>query len=639
MSIVSSSQHGRTEATALCVSWMGRTQEGSVAQTIQHVVVLMLENRGFDHMVGFLKATDPNIDGLTGTEWNPSNPLQPTDHVTVSPAAEFVLKPDPGHSVMDTNTQLFSNPNGPPSVGMPNAGFIWSYSQRNPPPPDATSIMKCFDPARLPVLTTLGREFALCDAWFSSVPGPTWPNRFFAHAATSKGFITNSQFNSYDMPTIFENLATSGLSWRDYYHDFSQTWALQRLQTSENRINFASFGQFKKDARNGTLPNYGFIEPKYFSFFGQANDQHPPHDMRAGEKLIAEVYEALRHSPQWLATMLVITYDEHGGTYDHVEPPAAIPPDGQTSQFAFDRYGVRVPAIVVSPFVPAGVVHTVFDHTSIPATLARVFQLGRFLTSRDAAANTFEGVASLSAPRTSVPDLSQAATAAPGLVSTRAGRTTVMAGESEEVQAEVEELSDFQQELLELARALERTHAPLQARATAAARRPQSEQDAAIYVRRVADLMAQPLEVRPQARVSEGMRVARKGTAATVYRVVVPARSEVCLPFAHASAGDAAQVSFTIASSPEAIHRTARYITTFDDPYGTGNLADPEQGDLPPIIFNADDSELFVDVRVSVGAPSFSVPLEYEESQAPHGATVVHFLVDGEPLVTLFVRV
>ena len=121
-----------------------------------------------------------------------------------------------------------------------------------------------------------------------------------------------------------------------------------------------------------------------------------------------------------------------------------------------------------------------------------------------------------------------------------------------------------------------------------------------MYVRRVADLMAQSLEVRPQARVSEGMRVARKGTAATVCRVVVPARSDVCLPFAHASAGDAAQVSFTIASSPEAIHRTARYITTFDDPYGTGNLVDPAHGDQPPIIFHADDSELFVDVRVSV---------------------------------------
>ncbi len=463
-----------------------------MAQNIQHVVVLMLENRGFDHMVGFLKATDPNIDGLTGTEWNPSNPLQPTDHVTVSPAAEFVLKPDPGHSVMDTNTQLFSNPNGPPSVGMPNAGFIWSYSQRSPPPTDAASIMKCFDPARLPVLTTLAREFALCDAWFSSVPGPTWPNRFFAHAATSKGFITNSQFNNYDMPTIFENLGTNGLSWRDYYHDFSQTWALQRLQTPQNRINFGSFGRFKSDARNGTLPNYAFIEPKYFSFFGQANDQHPPHDMRAGEKLIAEVYEALRHSPQWPATMLVITYDEHGGTYDHVVPPAAIPPDGQTSQFAFDRYGVRVPAIVVSPFVPAGVVHTVFDHTSIPATLARVFQLGRFLTSRDAAANTFEGVASLSAPRTSVPDLSQAASGVPALVSTRAGRTIVMARRDRGGAAEGEELSDFQHELLELARALERTHAPPQARAAAAPWRPQTEQDAAMYVRRVAALMSQP---------------------------------------------------------------------------------------------------------------------------------------------------
>ena len=287
---------------------------------------------------------------------------------------------------------------------------------------------------------------------------------------------------------------------------------------SQNRINFASFGRFKTDARNGTLPNYAFIEPKYFSFFGQANDQHPPHDMRAGEKLIAEVYEALRHSPQWPHTLFVITYDEHGGTYDHVVPPAAVPPDGHTSQFAFDRYGVRVPAIVVSPFVPAGVVHTVFDHASIPATLARVFQLDRFLTSRDAAANTFESMASLSTMRTSVPDFSQAASAAPTQLISRAGRTVVVPGESRE--------SARGRSCRTSSMSCSNWPAPSNVRTRPSRREqlppwwPKTEQDAALYVRRVADLMSQPLEVRAQARVSERMQAARRVTAATVYRVV-----------------------------------------------------------------------------------------------------------------------
>jgi phospholipase C len=121
--------------------------------------------------------------------------LNPTDHILVTPTTGRVLDPDPGHSVTDTNVQLFSSPNGPPPVGASNAGFIWSYSQQKPVPPDPTSIMQCFDASTLPVLTTLARQFALCDAWFSSVPGPTWPNRFFAHAATWKGYITNSRFN------------------------------------------------------------------------------------------------------------------------------------------------------------------------------------------------------------------------------------------------------------------------------------------------------------------------------------------------------------------------------------------------------------------------------------------------------------
>src|SRR4051812_34053677 len=307
---------------------------------IEHVVVLMLENRSFDHILGWMRRENPRIDGLSGQESNPvdaSGPMSPRIRVSDRADWEETLPFDPPHEFPDVTEHIFGTP--APVIGRPATmnGFYQRAARRtdgNSTHDDIDVVMRGYAPGRLPAIHALAREFAVCDGWFSSVPGPTWPNRFFAHAATSKGFITNSQFNNYDMPTIFENLAASGLSWRDYYHDFSQTWALQRLQTPDNRINFASFGRFKTDARNGTLPNYAFIEPKYFSFFGQANDQHPPHDMRAGEKLIAEVYEAIRHSPQWPDTMLVITYDEHGGTYDHVQPPGAIPPDGQTSQFA-----------------------------------------------------------------------------------------------------------------------------------------------------------------------------------------------------------------------------------------------------------------------------------------------------------------
>ena len=467
-----------------------------MAQDIQTLVVLMLENRAFDHMLGFLKRTNPAVDGLTGTEWNPSNPLAPADHVAVSPTAQRVLDPDPGHTVEDTNVQLFSRQGGPPAAGPSNAGFIWSYSQQKPAPSDPTSIMRCFDPGTLPVLTTLATQFAICDAWFSSVPGPTWPNRFFAHAATSKGYITNSLFNNYDMATVFERLAAHGRTWRIYYHDFAQSWALHGLQTPANRTRFSTFGRFKTDARDGALPNYAFIEPKYFSFFGEANDQHPPHDMQAGERLIAEVYEALRTSPQWRTSMLVILYDEHGGTYDHVLPPAAVPPDDHTSQFGFDRYGVRVPAVIVSPFVPAGPVHTTFDHTSIPATISAIFGLPGFLTARDAAANRFDVLATLTSPRTDVPDLS--APASGRSAATRPKRKAAL-GATVTSSTTTRGLSDFQQDLVELARSLERRHGFVSARALTDATRPRTERTAALYVRRVAAQMTRPTTT-PRAR-------------------------------------------------------------------------------------------------------------------------------------------
>ena len=381
-------------------------------QEIEHLVVLMMENRSFDHMLGWLQEPGYDIDGLTGGEWNPvdpSEPVAPGNRVTVTPDAQDVTPLDPGHDFGDVNVQLFSNPSGPPpqdGIGE-NKGFVFNYAQQD----DVTRvtaprIMDCFDPGNLPVLTTLAKEFAVCKRWFSSVPGPTWPNRFFAHAATSKGYLDNSQFHNYDMHSIFENLSAAGKTWSNYYHEISQTWELQRLDTPELIGNFKGYGDFRKDAKKGKLPNYSFIEPKYFWWFGGANDQHPPHNVKAGEALIADVYHCVRTSPLWEKCLLLIVYDEHGGFYDHVATPKdATPPDKYQSQFKFDRYGVRVPAILISPYIRKGtIVGESFDHTSIPTTLKDLFKLESFLTNRDAKAQIFSGVPDMASPRSDTPE-------------------------------------------------------------------------------------------------------------------------------------------------------------------------------------------------------------------------------------------
>ncbi len=463
-----------------------------MAQTIEHVVVLMLENRSFDHMLGFLQNPNYLINGLSGTEWNPRDPahIDPAQEVKVSDDAGFILSYDPGHAFHDVNLQLFDNPGGPPATSLPNGGFILSYSQQpHVTPGIADTIMKCMAPTTVPVLATLARQFAVCDAWYSSVPGPTWPNRFFVHAATSKGYLDNSQSRNYDMPSIFENLAASGYTWRDYYHDVSQTWSLQRLQTDANKANFYSFGQFGTDAKNGQLPNYSFIEPKYFSLFGEANDQHPPHDIRAGEALIADVYISLRDSPLWEKTLLVVLYDEHGGTYDHVTPSPATAPDAYTSQFAFNRYGLRVPAVLISPFIPKGTIdQRTFDHTSIPATLKQIFGLPSFLTQRDITAQTFADITSLDSARTDCPtSVGVAAAATQGRP--EGVRLTPEIALQRSAPSSTMPLSEFQQALVALAHTLDLNESP-QVQALRTARRIETEYDGAVYVREVSERFA-----------------------------------------------------------------------------------------------------------------------------------------------------
>jgi phospholipase C len=271
--------------------------------------------------------------------------------------------------------------------------------------------MHYFPPAQVPVLSELARSFAVCDQWHASAPCQTWPNRFFLHTGTANGYPNNSPTHfPYQMPTIFNALSDAGVEWKIYYNDFPQSLTLSKLWPHLHR--FQCYEDFKRHAKEGKLPAYTFIEPRFFTDLGFPKDQHPPHDVTFGEQLIADVYNHVRTSPCWEKSLLVIIYDEHGGNYDHAPPPLAVPPDNDSGgPFAFDRYGVRVPAVLVSPYIkpgtilrsaPGGLPHHgppyPFDHASVIATLRKRFGIIKPLTLRDAVAPVFDGVLNLDTP-------------------------------------------------------------------------------------------------------------------------------------------------------------------------------------------------------------------------------------------------
>lgn len=381
--------------------------------TISHLVVLMLENRSFDHMLGMIDPDDDRIEDLSGAEVNED---ENGNIVVVGPGASYTGPADPGHHFLDVNEQIFETPNPGPGDEPTMLGFVKNYAkQPNVKAGRSHDVMKCFAPEAIPVLAGLAREFAVCDHWFSSVPGPTLPNRAFAHCASSNGSVDMNPLAFVGLPTIYESLWTKGVASKVYAYDGnSLASAFPALFTAGDRW-LGSMERFFKDVKNETLPSYCFLEPRYNDYFDNArqkayfsSDQHPPHDVRHGENLIADVYEALRKSARWDETLLVVTYDEHGGFYDHVEPPGTVDPkkNGQPKPdaltgFDFTRLGVRVPTVLVSPLIPSQtVVKDVFDHTSLIATARRLFAPGAAaLTERDAAATTFDQVLSLAAPR------------------------------------------------------------------------------------------------------------------------------------------------------------------------------------------------------------------------------------------------
>ncbi|HEY2624004.1 MAG TPA: alkaline phosphatase family protein [Dyella sp.] len=397
--------------------------------TINHIVVLMLENRSFDHMLGFLYADSNNkspagqpFEGLTGAETNPAaTTSQPVAVFKIQAGAAntyYMPGADPGEGYAATNAQLFGSSTAPTPPIATNQGFVsnfsatlsWESKRKGGVLAGtvASDIMGMHTPETLPVLSALARGFAVCDHWFCSVPTETLPNRAFVHAATSQGHM-DDKTKSFTSPTIYAALSKQNISWMIYGYNADP---LTRLTfpdtTSAPDANFGKFADFQAAATKGSLAAYTFLEPSWGS---SGNSQHPNYDVALGEQLIHDVYTALRSSPVWNETLLIITYDEHGGCYDHVPPPlGALPPDSTAGEYGFDfrRFGPRVPTVLVSPWIPMGTVFraadgsTPFDHTSIPKTVERRWGLPS-LTARDAAAPDVGSVLSLTQARTDDP--------------------------------------------------------------------------------------------------------------------------------------------------------------------------------------------------------------------------------------------
>jgi len=395
---------------------------------IEHFFVLMMENRSYDHLFGYgnfqgwapgHNGSGPKIqaEGLTGAESNPDS--ETGTYVHVSPTAPDSVGFDPDHEFPSVREQVCGPKGDYPNLTM--NGFV----DANGP-----AVMQCFDPLRIPVLSQLAADFAVFDHWYSALPGPTWPNRLFAMAATSGGLCCSpnaptiawqTTFGSYDFQhgNIFGNLETQGKKWRVYHQGIPMSLTLKGMGKKYlvgGEFKEYSDKNFRADLDNSYDAQFTFIEPHYGGLFDdwywEGNSQHPNGNIQNGELLIRDVYAAIRNSNIWEKSLLLITYDEHGGFFDHVKPPQAVPPgdtEGYISQnpgklFDFKIQGVRVPAVLVGPRIPRNtVVKDKYDHGSISKTVSEIFGVPT-LTERDKAANGLAAISSLETPRTSEAD-------------------------------------------------------------------------------------------------------------------------------------------------------------------------------------------------------------------------------------------
>jgi phospholipase C len=391
---------------------------------IKHVVQLMLENRSFDQMLGFLYESSGNrspsgmpFEGLTGNESCPDDNGREVKVFKITKTSKhpyFMPGADPGEGFHPTNYQLFSTDLPQPNQVPDMKGFVINFKSAiasdlarhfkdTLPGTMPSDIMGMYTPEMLPIMSTLARKYAVCDHWFASVPTQTIPNRCFAGAATSQGHLDN-KVKVFTCPSIFGRLSEKNIDWAIYgynsdpltRHDFTDI-------ADADHSHYGHFRDFQGRAQSGTLPAYTFLEPSWSS---GGNSQHPNYDVALGEQLLHDVYYTLRNSPNWSDTLLIITYDEHGGNYDHVPPPwGAAMPDNSIGEFGFDftRFGVRIPALLISPRIAEGTVFRAkrgtIDHTSVLSTIESRWGI-KPLTARDKAAPDLGDALTLATPRT-----------------------------------------------------------------------------------------------------------------------------------------------------------------------------------------------------------------------------------------------
>lgn len=391
---------------------------------ISNIIVLMMENRSFDHLLGWLKKDfSSKIDGLDEGQTCPRDPSNPElGSVPITRGGYDTSPDDPLHDFDNIAVQINNDAMN---------GFVYDSinNKRN-----ETNPVSMFDASSAPIINELAKEFAVFDRWFCSIPGPTDPNRAFAMSGTSMGVLSNFNGTLWSQQSYFDYLRSHGHSFGGYYQD--DLWALGYFEDTnepENSVFIKDLEtHFYDDVAAGALPEFTWLQPRMNMHGTRLNPkppawQHPDASVMEGERLIKSVYEALRAGPKWEETLFIITYDEHGGFYDHVTPPRGdgvpAPDDAVASNgFAFDQLGVRIPTLVISPWIPAGTVvsdalpneqptpTSAFESTSVLATANILLGLADEgaapLGDRMAWANTFATIVdSLEEPRKDCPEV------------------------------------------------------------------------------------------------------------------------------------------------------------------------------------------------------------------------------------------
>lgn len=322
--------------------------------TVDHIVVLMMENRSFDHMLGYLSLEEGrSIDGLkAGMSNSYGGKKYPIKHL---PTKTMANKEDPCHKGVCVAEQLSST----------NGGFVANFAKTHPGSADPGVVMGYYNKQDLPTYDFLARNYCVCDKWFSSVPGETWPNRLYAMTGRCDGSLDNKFIPGYSIPSFVRHLDRAAVSWRWFGIALTNTLHLTDPEYRSS-ANFKRLDpDFYQSAMDGSLPSVSWIDPDFGILSSHQNDDHPPVDITAGQDLVLKVYHALSKGPKWSKTLLIVVYDEHGGFFDHVIPGVAADDNP-----AFRRYGARVPAFIVSPNIaPGSVSSTVYDHTSIIKTI------------------------------------------------------------------------------------------------------------------------------------------------------------------------------------------------------------------------------------------------------------------------------